>query len=369
VLSAFRQVLRVHEFTINCPVNNIDIVACKLHLGSDGVVLNVVTIYIPPSSPVDNYNVILEYLEDSIDLKSRTILAGDFNIPDYSDPNIPSLLSKKGILSNFTNFHDLVQHNHILNGFDRLLDLVYASTVVKISVYRCDEPLVSEDVHHPSLDIEVNCLSMVENNFTASSPELRYNYRRANFPKMYAAFQAIVWDDVMHCQDVNSACHLFYTKILRVIDECVPLLKNGVSKYPPWFSKCTINSIVRKGRAWKSYKKTKLQMYKDKPNVSKMKLRKIFVLNTMNLFGLLKVESNLTLLIFGTTLTLKRTQLEYLVNYIIMKFYYLPLKASSMDLQITLRVCLSPMVRIVMWVAVTRFVIPRYSVMYCIFFQ
>jgi exonuclease III len=46
VLSAFRQVLRVHEFTINCPVNNIDIVACKLHLGSDGVVLNVVTIYI-----------------------------------------------------------------------------------------------------------------------------------------------------------------------------------------------------------------------------------------------------------------------------------------------------------------------------------
>jgi hypothetical protein len=104
---------------------------------------------------------------------------------------------------------------------------------------------------------------MVENNFTASSPELRYNYCRANFPKMYAAFQAIVWDDVMHCQDVNSACHLFYTKILRVIDECVPLLKNGVSKYPPWFSKCTINSIVRKGRAWKSYKKTKLQMYKD----------------------------------------------------------------------------------------------------------
>jgi hypothetical protein len=30
---------------------------------------------------------------------------------------------------------------------------------------------------------------------------------------------------------------------------------------------------------------------------------------------------------------------------------------------------MSPMVRIVMWVAVTRFVIPRYSVMYCIFFQ
>jgi hypothetical protein len=36
------------------------------------------------------------------------------------------------------------------------------------------------------------------------------------------------------------------------------------------------------------------------------------VLNTMNLFGLLKVESNLTPLIFGTTLTVKRTQLEYL---------------------------------------------------------
>jgi hypothetical protein len=32
----------------------------------------------------------------------------------------------------------------------------------------------------------------------------------------------------------------------------------------------------------------------------------------MNLFGLLKVESNLTPLIFGTTLTVKRTQLEYL---------------------------------------------------------
>ncbi|KAJ3659954.1 hypothetical protein Zmor_011616 [Zophobas morio] len=103
---------------------------------------------------------IFDYLEANCGLFDRTLILGDFNVPQYikqlaSTEAVGQLTGSSIPLCEFLNVNNLKQYNFITISNQRILDLVLGPDEFICNVRRCDNPLVSEDAYHPSLDISV----------------------------------------------------------------------------------------------------------------------------------------------------------------------------------------------------------------------
>lgn len=78
---------------------------------------------------------------------SNTIILGEFNLPNFVNPNMYGEIESDFI--NFVELHDLKQINLILNHIQRLLDHVLVNCNIRCE--RCTMPPVQEDLHHPCL--------------------------------------------------------------------------------------------------------------------------------------------------------------------------------------------------------------------------
>ncbi|KAJ3661896.1 hypothetical protein Zmor_006272 [Zophobas morio] len=104
--------------------------------------------------------------------------------------------SKTTALLNFLDFNCLCQKNKILNLNDRLLDLIITSDSIDATVSRKIDPVVDEDSHHPCLEFEILVREHREVRFKTDNTSLKYQFPKADFPGMYAAFQNIDWSDI-----------------------------------------------------------------------------------------------------------------------------------------------------------------------------
>ena len=82
VLIAVKSTFTSRVLNLRSPVESVDIVGVKLEYNNNFI--NVIAIYIPPAKSSDVYEAVFEYLEQRIDLSNRTVIAGDFNIPEYN---------------------------------------------------------------------------------------------------------------------------------------------------------------------------------------------------------------------------------------------------------------------------------------------
>lgn len=240
----------------------IDIVCCKITFKFQ--VLYFFVLYIPPTITFDSF----EHFLDQFTLltavfQSNVIIVGDFNVPDFHAKTLPRRLgSQRSILvSNFANSFNLAQYNQIFNCNNRLLDLVLSN--FNCTVTRSDVPFVTEDLHHPSLEISLPFLCQRIQNFGVNrdSPAA-YNFRKADYHLLYTLILEADWSPVYSSLDVNDACAALYEILNGIFNSCVPLKLKRRRRFPVYYSRELINNIYRKEKALRGFKKYKSALYK-----------------------------------------------------------------------------------------------------------
>lgn len=117
----------------------IDILGVKIKTNYSN--FNIVLIYVPPTTNAIVFQSLFDALTSLLIFHDPVVFLGDFNISDYIYEDVDS--QQKTVLSNFWHYHNLTQHNYVLNCKDRLLDLVFSN--LNINVLKAPEILLSED--------------------------------------------------------------------------------------------------------------------------------------------------------------------------------------------------------------------------------
>lgn len=270
VLVAVKTNYVVEEVSLMLPdlLTDLDIVVLNVYVGR--LKLCLINVYIPPSSSTLLYELFFEFLEERFCVTQRTLILGDFNIPDlydclrYGDSGNYSYSAACNILVSFMNFNSLVQKNEVVNDRGRVLDVVLISEDLVSSVSRYSDPFVSEDAHHPSLlaNIEIAYSKVV--NFNVNNNTYEYNFANTDFLGLYNAFAALDLSEIEHITDVNEACELMHDKIFTLLDTFVPKRKCNRTQYPCWYTRSIIHKIKLKQKLRKLFKETGFLMYKDR---------------------------------------------------------------------------------------------------------
>lgn len=189
--------------------------------------LYVVVVYFPPNCDINLYHSFYEAIERNLSGKMYIIL-GDFNIPSYIDVASTSevLLNLKGFLA----FNNLQQLNTILNKNNVILDLIL-SVSDNVLVDDDDDPLLPEDPHHPGLIVVIPKM-YPRYRECKRAVSYKYNFRKANFTKMYNLFKNQSWNSLKNTPDVNVALTIFYQTIYNIFEQCVPKSISSTKKYP-----------------------------------------------------------------------------------------------------------------------------------------
>ncbi|KAJ3652406.1 hypothetical protein Zmor_018374 [Zophobas morio] len=86
---------------------------------------------------------------------------------------------------------------------------------------------------------------------------IRYNFRRANFPKLYHEICTTDWSFLENGEDVNVVLAEFYSCFFNIMTASVPLNSIRPSKFPPWITREVQQNIKLKGyyrRKWVKFK-------------------------------------------------------------------------------------------------------------------
>lgn len=238
----------------------IDIVACKISfLSCYNLIIYV--IYIPPTLKLHDFELFFETLETfhRSYINDNVIICGDFNVPGFTSRNIDG---KSQIVRNFGAFLNISNYNNITNMNDRLLDLILSE--IPLTVTKDDSPLVNIDKHHPPLNFTFEVLAKKLEHTNYNSREIRYNFRCANYLKLYDQILCTNWTFMKNILDVNIACDSLYSVLNEKFASAVPIQRNHSKKYPPWFTSEIIANIKDKDKARSNFKKYHIQIYQKK---------------------------------------------------------------------------------------------------------
>lgn len=180
------------------------------------------------------------------------IITGDINIPELSHHYGQSCMnSMVADFTDFTNFIHANRHNHVLNSNARILDVVLAS--VDCTVTHDPVPLITEDLHHPALSIDLSLQSSTKS--LSVSDNITYDFKNADYLLLYRSLESTDWSILNDCNDIKAAFTKFYDIVTNIFNACVPTKKIVKSKYPPWFSKNIINALKAKDRNRRLFKR------------------------------------------------------------------------------------------------------------------
>lgn len=235
---------------------SIDLIGIKLYFQK--CILQLLLLYIPPALSTNEYSLLFEtlcqcnYLYDS-----NVFIVGDFNLPAYSSCiNSMDLPPSVKHLSDFLTFLSLHQCNNITNNLNRILDLVISNECITIS--KANDPLVNEDLHHPSLNWTHNLHISKSPKELSPDTIFYFNFHKANFQELYSELLLSDWNFLLRYHDANSACQAFYEFLFSILERFVPKTKPRSLKYPVWFSAKIIKLIKKKDSLWKKFKKSGL---------------------------------------------------------------------------------------------------------------
>ncbi|CAG4985157.1 unnamed protein product [Colias eurytheme] len=192
------------------------------------------------------------------EINGNICILGDFNLGaiDWSllgsnDAVFPKICQT---LIDFINTNGFKQHNHIVNKFNRTLDLVI-SDLPFCSVYQAHNTLSVLDAHHPALDIDISLA--VEQKLPYNKSNVKFNFYKADYTMICQELSQYNWNIFNEYDDVNLMLDMFYEKIFAVIHKYVPRINTKKNRYPPWFSNKLIRLLKEKLNKRRRYKKYK----------------------------------------------------------------------------------------------------------------
>ena len=183
------------------------------------------------------------------------LIVGDFNVPGFRDFSLAGRggCRKSLSLAHFMSVLSLRQLNSVVNSDGRVLDLVLSALdgLVDGDV----DPFVPEDNYHPALSISLRLAVGSPIGRFPSRGNCRYNFRRADFHRLYHDLSIVDWSMLGTFDDVNAALERFYSELYAVVDRSVPRFSASRSVYPSWFTPQIKSSLKMKEyyrRRWRS---------------------------------------------------------------------------------------------------------------------
>ena len=255
---------------------NVDIVGVDLN-GRHQHVVTIIVIYVPPHVRADQFHAFLSDLSQIALNKPRMCIVGDFNVPSFVSSDLSN--GKCRDVLQFMSYLGLVQTNNILNSRDVLLDLVFVRDFT-CTVERDDAPIITEDIYHPTLSINMNLYIAKVKNFPNFENARGYNYRKANILALYSEISNINWYSVLQGGEVDVMCRSFYKQLYTAIENNVPKRKYSSMKYPVWYDKELILNLKLKFKHYKNYKRynrlTDLENFKRYRKLTKTQISNKF---------------------------------------------------------------------------------------------
>ena len=226
--------------------------------------------YIPPSSSFEIYskhinNII--FIVNSLSYHQTPCVLGDFNIGDVCwkyNSNEKSLIP----LNIKTNIETLIcdslydlnmfQINFILNGINRILDLIFIRNDFIFEICKSDLLLLNESVHHKALLMKFTFYNYIQ--FSADKQILSYNFKKANYTALNSYFYSIDWQSALYpnSNSLENMYNIFKNILNNAFEQYVPIKKQFNSSKLPWYNKRLINLKNIRNKAHKHFKKTNL---------------------------------------------------------------------------------------------------------------
>ncbi|EFA12649.1 hypothetical protein TcasGA2_TC004175 [Tribolium castaneum] len=102
--------------------------------------------------------------------------------------------------------------------------------------------------------------------FALNRKNSTFNFKKADFPKLYDLLSKVDWSEMTNVKEVNAACDFFYNTLECIFEACVP--KTSISKisrrsYPVWFDSTIINCLKHKARVLKKFRMYQCQRHLD----------------------------------------------------------------------------------------------------------
>lgn len=261
VLLAVRQPYSVQRVVCDCSPED-EIVAGLVRRG--GLCFVCCVIYLPCKVSDNRYFSVFKCLDSLLSKRLPVIVMGDFNLYSASQ-------NVRDTYDLFISSCDLIQHNTVINGLGRLLDLVLSkSNQFILNITESEASLVTPEVHHVPLDIEITINKFRSRNVTNKHDSAVYvgrtfrNFKKASFVDLYVQLFNTDWAPVYMSSDTNEAVTLFYDLIYDVFNCTVPYRTNYIKKssnYPAWYSSELITLLKVKKYYHTLYKVTKYGLY------------------------------------------------------------------------------------------------------------
>lgn len=198
--------------------------------------------YIPPQSALDIYKTHLENISDISNKSSQTdyiMVLGDFNLGNINwcwSEDVYRLrahglnLECEYLLTDCLFSLNLIQINDIKNSIGRILDLVFVSTNINVSISKSDRLLSRNSIHHVALEVNLSVYEYVEENEIS----FRRNFRKADYDGLNNVLNAIEWNSIFPDEELSAIYRVFTDIIYPAIDKFVPLEKITRNYNVPW---------------------------------------------------------------------------------------------------------------------------------------
>lgn len=209
------------------------------------------------------------------------VLTGDYNLADtitwWHDPvsgdygasdlkgSIPSQLIDMLAIT------DMKQLNVIRNGNGRYLDLIITNIESNaVSVERSGFPLVSEDDHHPALQV---CIDLVQPKFLSEKRPAKVNFFKADYVRLNEELLKVNWLRELGNLDTDCAVDKFYSFLRPFIDK-IPKTVCMSRDYPVYYSYQLISMIKKKDSLRRKIRNEECEVTKSKLRSEFAELRK-----------------------------------------------------------------------------------------------
>ena len=214
------------------PIKNVEAVGVDLFLPS--CTLRLITVYIPPiphsshastENFIDLSDMLLSQINDST---HKTLICGDFNLPDIKWSSLTCSSAKSSVFLDFLKSASLTNAVTFPTRNDKILDLVLLSDPqLLVSCNSSDKKFTSD---HKSIELSINA------SFPPPlPPKKRLDFFNTDFIAMNNFFATFYWEKLFKSSsNVNSVYLLFLEVIHFAITQFVPLIE---SDHKPYFPK------------------------------------------------------------------------------------------------------------------------------------
>ena len=148
-----------------------------------------------------------------------------------------------------------------------MLDLAFVSNPNRITLIDCAEPLLKLDQHHQPFILKI---TLDPGHQIQTDDEFYFDFSQCDYELVNRLIENTNWDGLLSSENVNEATDKFYTILLDIIRENVPVKKCKQVRNPtqPWW-----NAELRNCR--NRLRKTRKNYYRQRSEQNKLCLREL----------------------------------------------------------------------------------------------